>query len=448
MKHNSKGILLGGLMFMWSATLPAVAQQQKDLTLQEAVALSIKASPELKGSQAKIDAATAAIREALDRKLPDASLTGSYLRVNNPNVSLKIKTSGSGGSGGGSTEEQTKVSQAMYAMGNVSLPIYAGGRIRYGVESSRLLAEATKLDADANREEVVLNTIEAFNNLYKAKAAVALVKENLQDAQQRVKDFNRQEQNGLLARNDLLKAELQASNIELTLLDAENNWKLANINMNLLLGLPDSTELNPLAESFQEAGALKPMENYIQQAFSARKDLQALEVRSKAAATGVKAAKAEMLPSVAVTGGYVDLHVPGLMTVTNAVNVGLGVQYDIGSLWKNKAKVQQAEARTRELQAGQESLNNGIRLQVAQAYQNYLSSQKKQEVYAKAVAQAEENYKVVNNKYNNGLATTTDLLDADVARLQARLNSAFAQSDAVVAYNRLLQAAGILETSK
>lgn len=61
--------------------------------------------------------------------------------------------------------------------------------------------------------------------------------------------------------------------------------------------------------------------------------------------------------------------------------------------------------------------------------------------------QAEETYKIVNNKYKNALATTTDLLDADVAQLQARLNLAFSKSDASVAYSKLLQTAGLLTNS-
>jgi len=90
------------------------------------------------------------------------------------------------------------------------------------------------------------------------------------------------------------------------------------------------------------------------------------------------------------------------------------------------------------------NIKRSARLQVNQAYQNYLSSIKKIEVYQTAVAQAEENYKIVNNKFTNALATTTDLLDADVARLQARLNASFAKADASVAYSKLLQTAGQL----
>jgi outer membrane protein TolC len=169
-----------------------------------------------------------------------------------------------------------------------------------------------------------------------------------------------------------------------------------------------------------------------------------LGLRKQAADLGVKATKAEQYPSIALTGGYIAADVPKVLTITNAANIGVGVSYNIGTLWKNKAKVEEAEARSRELTATQELLDNGIRLQVNKAYLNWLSSQKKIEVYAKAVEQADENYRIVNNKYNNGLATVADLVDADIAQLQSHLNYSFSKADAVVVYNQLLLAAGIL----
>jgi outer membrane protein TolC len=243
-----------------------------------------------------------------------------------------------------------------------------------------------------------------------------------------------------------LKAELQASNIELSLLDAENNWKLANINMNLMLGLPENTALTTDVKSLQSTTQLKGVEEYVQIGLQNRKDVAALSFRKKAASTGVKAAKGEAYPSIAVTGGYVAANVPNLVTITNAVNIGIGVQYNLASIWKNNTKLEQARAREKQVSANEEILLDAVRLQVNQSYQNYLLSQKKIEVYQKAVAQAEENYKIVKNKYDNALATTTDLLDADVAQLQARLNYAFSQSDASVAYSKLLQTAGLLTT--
>jgi outer membrane protein len=446
MKHSRRALITG--LFLVLVSVHSFAQERRTLTLGEAVDLSIKNSKQLKGSAAKIEEATAALREAVDRRLPDASVSGSYLRLNNPNIDLKTKKD-NGSTGGTTTTESPKPSQAVYGIANVSMPLFAGFRIKYGIESAKYLEQAAKLDADNDREDVVLNTIDAYNNLYKSKAAVDLVNENLQSARGRVTQFSNLEKNGLLPRNELLKSELQVSNTELSLLDAQNNWKLANINMDLMLGLPESTELVIDSTSLHTTVNLKTVEDYVQLGLQNRKDLSALDYRKKAASMGVKATKGEKYPSIAVSGGYIAANIPQLLTVTNAVNIGIGVQYSLSSLWKNDAKVKQAEAREKQMAANEELLADAIRLQVNQAYQNYLVSRKKIEVYQTAIAQASENYRIIKNKYENSLATTTELLDADVAQLQARLNYAFAESDALVSYNKLLQSAGILtQTNK
>ena len=425
------------------ATNVTSAQDKKFISLKEAVNLSIKSSKQLRVSAAKIEEANAALKESEQRKLPDVAASASYLRLSSANVDLKKQNNNSGGTGNGG--ETPSISQAAYGILNASLPIYAGGRIRYGIESSRYLAQAAKLDAENDKEDVIENTVEAYINLFKAKTAVDLVNENLAQAEQRVKDLSNLEKNGLLPRNDLLKAELQVSNTELSLLDAQNNWELANLNMNLMLGLPEKTILEPDSSLLQQNFSVKALDDYLQSAHSNRKDIAALDLRKQAAQTGVKATKAEYYPSVQLTGGYIAADIPKLVTITNAVNVGVGVSYNIGSLWKTKAKMQGAEARAKQLMASQELLDDHIRLQVNKTYLTWLSSQKKIEVYTKAIEQANENYRIVKNKFNNSLATTTELLEADVAQLQANLNYIFAKADAVVVYNQLLQAAGQAE---
>jgi outer membrane protein TolC len=441
--NNKVMLLLGAVVLMACTGLQA--QEKKSLSLSEAIDLSIKNSHQLKNSEAKIEEATAALKEAVDKKLPDASVSGSYLWLNNPNITMKNKSDNGGGSG--SSEETPKVNQVMYGLANVSLPIYQGGRIRYGIESSRLLAEAARLDADYEKDEVIQNTIEAYINLYKAGAAVKLVKESLAQSQQRVKEFSDLEKNGLLARNDLLKAELQASNKELSLVDAQNNLQLANVNMDLLLGLPDQTQLELDTELVNQPAQLQPLDAYVQSALINRKDVASLDLQKKSAESRVKSTKGEMYPSLNVTGGYVAANIPNFMSVTNAVNVGVGVSYNIGSLWKTKAKVQQSEARVKQLVANEALLNDQVRLQVNKNYLDVLSNQKKVQVYQKAIEQAEENYRITKNKYDNSLATTTDLLDADVAQLEAKVNYVYAKADAVVMYNNLLKTAGMLDNA-
>ena len=420
-------------------------QETKHLTLDEAIDLSIKNSKQLKGSEAQIEEATAALREAVERKLPDVKIQGAYMWLSSPNIDMQTKNTGNGNGNQGTLPN---ISQALYGFANASLPIFAGGRIHYGIESSKFLAEATKLDADNQKEEVIQNTVEAYISLYKARASVDLVQESLTEARQRVQDFTNLEKNGLLPRNDLLHAELQASNIELALLDAQNNWQLANVTMDLLLGLSEKTQLDLDSELVAHESSPMTLDEYVQTAYAKRKDLASLQLRKKATETAVKSAKGEYYPSLALTGGYFAVDIPNFLTVTNAVTLGAGVSYNPGSLWKTKSKVQQAEARAKQMQISESLLDDDIRLQVSHAYSNWLSSQKKIDVHVKAVEQATENYRIVKNKFNNSLATTTDLLDANLSQLQARMSLAFAKADAIAVYNKLLQTAGLLTDNR
>jgi outer membrane protein len=437
MKHK----LTAGLIALLCLVNTQVLQAQdstRTITLKEAVDLSVTNSHLLKNNKAKISEATAAIQEAKERLLPDVSVSGTYMYLpTTPNIHMASDTSLKGFGG-------TKISQVVYGSLNASLPLYTGGKLKYGIESAKYLQEAAKLDAADNKEAVIINTINAYSNLYKSLKAVTLVKENLEQSNQRVKDFTNLEQNGLMARNDLLKVKLQYSNIELTLLDAQSNYKIASVNMALMLGLPEQTLLVADSASLQQPGEVKSIDAYEQLALQSRNDISALALRKKSAELGIKSAKADYYPNIALTTGYIAADIPKFLTVTNAITVGLGVKYSLSSLWKTKSKIEQADARIQQIAASQDMLNDNIRLQINQAYQAYVLSRKKIEVYQQAVEQAAENYRITKNKYDNALATTTDLLDADVAQLQTKLNVSNATADSVVAYNKLLQTAGIL----
>ena len=429
------------LSLLWPG-LYAQAQEKKLLSLQEAINLSIKHSNQLKNSQAKVEEATAALKEAVQKRGLDVSLSGSYLRLTAANLALK--KSGNNNGGNNNSGETPKPNQAMYAIGNVSLPLFTGGRIRYGIQMSEYLEKAAMLDVESQKEEVIQTTIEAFATLFKAHSTVRLVKENLAQSRSREKDLSNMEKNGLLARNDLLKAELQTSDIELSLLDAENNLKLANVNMDLMLGLPVATDLELDTAGIAREVDTRVLDDFWQLALKNRKDLEAISLRTKAANTNVQIVKGEQWPSVQLSGGYIAADIPKVFSVTNALNIGLGVSYNIGSLWKNKAKREQAEAREKQMIANEALLNDKALLEVNQDYYALISNRKKIEVFAKALEQAKENYRIVKNKFDNALATTTELLDADVAQLQASLRYTLSRADAFVAYSKLLQTTGIL----
>ncbi|HEY4154889.1 MAG TPA: TolC family protein, partial [Puia sp.] len=316
LKTNISGFAFGLLMLV---SVAGMAQDSvRNISLDEAIGLSIKNSKQLRASKAKMEEASAALTESKQKQLPDLKISGAYLRVTQPNLDLKLKLNNNNGGSGGSSPSEIKVDQAAYGIANLSLPLYSGLRIQYGIRSAEFLEKAATLDADNDKEAIILNTISAFSNLYKAGVNVRLIRENLAQSRSRDSDFNNLERNGLLARNDKLKAALQTSNIELNLVDAESNLQVAMVNMNLLLGLPEHGQIIPDSSSLVQSASLKGIDDYEQLAVQNRKDVQAMQYRKKASAVGIQSAKSDYYPSLALTGGYIAADIPNLVTITNA----------------------------------------------------------------------------------------------------------------------------------
>ena len=423
-----------------AATTLLSAQETQRLTVDEAVQLGIENSKLLKIDTAKVAEATAHYLEAKNRQLPDLKASATALALASPTVDLKVMPPRGGG-------EPPKATQAYMANVNFSWPIFAGGKIKYGIQSAEYLLEAQKYSNENDKISVAYTVAQAYNNLFKAHQSIRLLEENLKAAQQRDNQFLKLENNGIIARNDRLKANLQTNNIEIQLLEAKNNAEIANMNMDLLLGLPENTTLELDAE-YIEKGTLSSEVNYYRDlALKNRKDVAALELHNKAATLAIKSAKADKLPTVAITGGYVAANVPNILTITNAANIGVGVQYDISQWWKKDTAEMLARARVQQMAANQEAVNDQIRLQINQDYQNAKLAGDKISLYQKAEEQAAENYRITKNKYDNGLATMTELLDAEAAKIAAGINSINAKADAALALKKLEQTAGILQST-
>ena len=425
-------------LFFVAWGMSANAQEKRTITLDEAVMLGIQNSKNLRIDEAKIQEATANYLEARNNRLPSLKVSGSALALANADVNLMILPPSN------NEGKSPKANSAFYGNVAASLPLYAGGRIKYGIQSAQYLVEASKLSSENDKVAIAYNVSQAYNNLFKASQAIKVFKENLSASQKRDESFQKLEDNGIIARNDKLKASLQTSNIELQLLEAQNNFSIAIINMDLLLGLPDTTEIDIDENYIDELSQSHPVSYYLNEATGNRKDLQAIDYQRKAADLGLKSAKAESLPTIALTGGYIAADVPKILTILNAANIGVGIQYNIDNLWKKNSSLLRAEAQQKQLTATNDLLSDQIKLEVNRDFQNSEFAKRKIAVYEKAADQANENYRVTKNKFDNGLATITELLDADAAQITTNINVVNAKADAALANRKLLQTSGIL----
>lgn len=416
--------------------------QQTALTLEDAVALAIKNSNVSKISDIKVLSAENELNATKNLQYPDVKLSGQYMYLTSANANLKINTSDNGtDTSGGQNNIVPNIHQLLLGQANVTMPLFSGFKTKNKIEVSENLYKAATFDAKNDKEQLSINVISSFLDLYKVSKTIALIEENLKSAHQRVIDFTAMEQNGLLARNDLLKAQLQESKIQLSLDEAKKNENIINFRLVTLLKLPEGTKIETVAPNFGLVSKEVPSD------LMTRSDLEALRYQEQASENQIKVAKSNYFPSLSLTGGYIALDLQNAITVTNAMNIGVGLSYNLSDIFKSKSNIKLAKNKTQELQYKIDMMSDDIKVQIENARQDYELALKNYDVYKASETQAAENYRIVKDKYNNGLLDTNDLLEADVEQLQAKLNLTYAKADSSQKYYELLVAKGQLTTS-
>ena len=406
--------------------------QEKNVSLQDIVQQSLQNSKSVKVAEAAKNTSEYKVQSAKNNRLPDVSLSGQYMHLfTTTNVDFKIPMQSS--AAGNSIEP----SQMMMASANASLPIFAGFKIKNGIKQSELMVDLSNLQIEATKENVVWQAINLYFGLYRTQHSIDVLNENLVRANQRVKDFQNFLDNGIIPRNDLLRVKLQASNVQVAIEEAQTQYKNINYRLNILTGQDENTVVN--VNDIQDLSTLESSQD-----FSHRTDVKSYELKDKMAENQIKIAKAAYYPQLAVSAGYYALDIDKVASVTNATNVGIGLKYDLSSLYKNKAEVEIAKAEKLENELQRETTIDKAKVEISEAFQKFELAKKKNIVYNEAVEQANENYRIVKDKNENGLADTDDLLEADVQQLQAKINKVVGDADEQLAIYEYYYTTGIL----
>ncbi len=430
-----------GVALLAPALLAASAAhaQDRNITLDEAIKLGLQTSKTLRLSQAKIDQAVSQFNQAKDQALPSGSVSYTYSYAYIPANKLGFN---------GDVIALPRTANANLGIASAEEVLYAGGKYRYAKASTDLLVQVSRLDADKDRDQIAIDVVNEYYNLYKVLQNQKVVQQNLNSVDEQIHQAQRFFQQGLVTKNDVLRFQLQRSNIELNGIDLENNRKIINYNLDILLGLPETTQLN-VTQVADVNQPVAPLVNYVDTALANRQEVKELDLRTQAADYNIKSVRANQLPTLAATAGayYVDISVNPLPThnqYITPVTAGLAISWNFGTLWNNKNKV--AEAR---IQRDQVSINKGIttdniKTEVNQIYQNYVAAVNKVRLLQTAIAQATENNRITASKYSNATASATDRADAETLLYQAQTNLELAKADAGLAYYNLLKSTGRL----
>jgi outer membrane protein TolC len=415
------------------------AQQKSSLTLDQAVQMAWSKSNDVILGNTKVNTKKYELQAAKNSQYPDLKIAGQYQRLTKASIDLKLNQNGS-------SQAPPIVDQLILGQVNASLPVFSGFKIQNSINVSENLLQAESAIASQTKEEIALKVVEYYASLYKAQKTLEILKENQKRAQQRAFDFSELEKNGIIPRNDLLKSQLQVSRVQLSIDETDKNIKIINYYLVTLLKLPLETKLEVREGDFLNF-RMDNIPTDEKPALENRKDLEASKFEEKASLANVKIAQSGYYPSITIIGGYTSLDLKNVIVVQNAMNFGVGVSYDLSNILKNGNMVKLAESRSLEVQNSQEILTDNIKIQVHQAIENYDLSLRQSQVYIQAFDQASENYRIVKDKYENGLSDTNDLLEADVDQLSSKINTTLAKANIIQKYYELLSATGQLSQS-
>jgi outer membrane protein len=412
--------------------------QETVLNLKEAISLAITNSNEATLADTKADTKKLEFEVTKNLQYPDLKMSGQYSRLAGATVDLKSQGQNAG--------TAPAVNELIIGQATINYPLFAGFKIRNTIKANENLYKAELSKKIQTKEEIAMKVVEYYANLYRAQKTVSLITENLKSAEQRVKDFSNLEQNGVIARNDLLKAQLQQSKVQLSLDESKRNVSVLNYYLVTLMKLPENYKIGIDEHQFDNSKNELTIRTF-QDALKNRKDLDAIHYFQKASENSIAIAKSSYYPSLVLKGGYTTLSLQNVVTVTNALDFGLGISYDLSSILKNGKSVKVAKSKLVEAKQTEEILSENIKIQVQQASENYDLAIKQNLVYQQAITQATENYRIVKDKYDNGLSNTNDLLEADVEQLNSKLNYALSRANVFLKYYEMQASSGLLTFS-
>lgn len=423
-----------------SLTGNVCAQQPLPLSLEGMFELAETKNRSMAVMDLAITEAADAIKVAKDARLPDvdASLALSYL--GNANVFAR-------------EWKDFQVAHLPHFGNNFALEatqvIYAGGAVTAGIDLAKMRHEMARLSKEETRENVRMMLAGSYLQLCQLRNEQRVYEQNVVQTRKLIAEVNAKHQQGVALKNDVTRYELQLKGYELALTQIANNRTVLNHQLAIALGLPEETEI--VVDTTMTA-ALPPARD--ESAWQSEAQLLAPSLKQSQlgidmSRQGEKLAGADSKPSVFAfvadkLDGPILTEVPTIDSNLNYWYAGVGMKYSLSSLFKTNKKVRQAKAAT--LLAQEEHLlaQDQMRTAVKDAYVHFVEAFTLYDTQKKSLELAQQNYQVVNNRYLNGLALITDMLDASNQKLNAELQVVNAEINILFNYYKLKKTVGTL----
>ncbi len=400
MKKTARTALLSAL-FTALLVPCAFAQETLPIDLQTAIDKAFATHADIKKAEYGLDAARAnynATRESFG-----------------PRVSLSHST----GRGGLWNNGQTVGNTYSNNLG-LSIPIFdlsknaAEKQAKARYQSGVLGEELAFITLKQNVSSAYYTLLAAIDSQQVCEQSVAALQDHLKNVQA-------QYDVGVVAKVDLLRSEVELTSAQQDLIKAENRHSIAEARLNNIMGIAQDTKLSPV-EELKYTIYEETLDNCISHAMLHRLDLQQSRLQVKAAEAALNAEKAGWAPSVtgSVSNSWRNGSWPGNdnSTWSTGFTVGMNV-FDSGV---TKSRVAAAKANLMTAKESYRQDTDNVELDVRNCYNTLREAEKRISTTQVAVSKAEEDYHIAQVRYEAGVGTNTDVLDAQVALVQARNN--------------------------
>lgn len=423
------------LIVLCSAVLCSqyLCAQSRTMGIEEMFRLADENSKSIQTYRTGKEVADENLKAAKAQRLPDisASLSGSYW--------------GNGKLWDRDFSNATKIDMPHWG-NNFALEaqqvVYAGGAISSGIELAELEKQLAEMDWQKNRQDIRFLLVGHYLNLYKLHNQIEVLHKNLELTDQLIANMQARLEEGTALENDITRYELQRETLRLQLAKVEDACKIANHQLVITLHLPEGTVVQPDTTLNDSRIQTLSEANWQELAAQNNLNLQQAETGIKVNRQRVKMERSERLPKISLVAaehldGPITIEVPVLDNNFNYWYVGVGVKYNISSLFKNNRKLKAAHLNVRKAQETYELAQEQTNHAVQESYVNFLTSFTDLRTQQKSVELADQNYSVTSNRYQNDLALLTDMLDASNMKLSADLGLVNARINVIYNYYKM-----------
>ncbi|KPK63101.1 hypothetical protein AMJ83_08525 [candidate division WOR_3 bacterium SM23_42] len=301
--------------------------------------------------------------------------------------------------------------------------IFAWGKLYNAYKISDLASDIAELNLLRKRQEVRYSVADAFYTLLVLEEYLNQARENLAQLQRYTAVVETRYKAGLVSQFDLLRARVQAENLKPTVINTENTLNLAREGFRLLLGMDLQTEyvLSGELRAVEEEFSLDQLTT---SALQNRAEIKNLKKAERIAQLNQAIARRANLPSL-VGGASYERRKPFSFTGDewgSTMTFNLGFEWPIFSGFGNLHKSREASLMIKEARLALENLERAIVVEVKQAYLSFLAAKEAIGAAEDNVEQAEKSVEIIATRYKNGLATNLEVLDAQLAMMQAQVN--------------------------